>query len=309
MAFFGSRLLSLGFAHPGQTETDLARFPASWQSNSDVRLKSPNLDHASRVTRHTLAPSCAPQEVAPAPFQPGVSASLIQAARKLAAAVGRLKFSAPVTYVYNPLDYAWPLHEAYLRTYCRAPKQIIFLGMNPGPFGMAQTGVPFGEVRAVREWLKLKGPVGKPLREHPRRLVTGLQCRRSEVSGQRLWGLFAERFGDSKSFFSRHFVLNYCPLAFLEASGRNRTPDKLPPRERTALFAACDAHLRRAVEILQPQWLIGVGGFAHERAHELFAGTGLKLGCILHPSPANPAANRGWASLATNQLRALGVWD
>jgi single-strand selective monofunctional uracil DNA glycosylase len=235
--------------------------------------------------------------------------SLIQSVRKLSTEVGRLKFSAPVTHVYNPLDYAWPLHEAYLRTYCRAPKQIIFLGMNPGPFGMVQTGVPFGEVSIVRDWLKLEGDIGKPLREHPRRLVTGLQCHRSEVSGQRLWGLFAARFGAPENFFSRHAVLNYCPLAFLEASGRNRTPDKLPPKERAALFAACDAHLCRAVEILRPQWLIGVGGFAYERAQECAAASALKLGCILHPSPASPAANRGWAKLAEKQLRALGVWD
>jgi single-strand selective monofunctional uracil DNA glycosylase len=227
----------------------------------------------------------------------------------LSEAVSRLKFSAPVTHVYNPLDYAWPLHEAYLGTYGGTPKEVIFLGMNPGPFGMVQTGVPFGEVGAVRDWLKLEGTVGKPRREHPRRLVTGLQCRRSEVSGQRLWGLFAERFGAPERFFARHLVLNYCPLAFLEASGRNRTPDKLPSPERRALLSACDAHLRRAVEILQPQWLIGVGGFAHERARELFASTGLNLGCILHPSPASPAANRGWANLTTKQLCALGVWD
>ena len=34
-------------------------------------------------------------------------------------------------------------------------KRVVFLGMNPGPFGMAQVGVPFGEVAAVRDWLRI----------------------------------------------------------------------------------------------------------------------------------------------------------
>jgi single-strand selective monofunctional uracil DNA glycosylase len=29
---------------------------------------------------------------------------------------------------------------------------------------------------------------------------------------------------------------------------------------------------------------------------------------ILHPSPASPAANRGWSAAATEQLIAAGVW-
>jgi|SRR5208337_424484 len=238
-----------------------------------------------------------------------VGPALIRAARRLGAAAGRLKFSAPVAYVYNPLEYAWALHGAYLRTYCQTRKRVVFLGMNPGPFGMVQTGVPFGEVEVVRDWLALTGAVAKPAHEHPRRLVTGLQCRRSEVSGRRLWGLFAGRFGAPDKFFAEHAVLNYCPLAFMEASGRNWTPDKLSLRERTVLFALCDAHLRHAVGILQPEWLIGVGGFAFGRAKEVFGDSGLKLGQITHPSPANPVANRGWSGIAERQLSALGVWE
>jgi single-strand selective monofunctional uracil DNA glycosylase len=220
-----------------------------------------------------------------------------------------LKFGAPVTHVYNPLIYAWAPHEAYLRKFGRTRKRIVFLGMNPGPFGMAQTGVPFGEIAAARDWLRIECPVGKPNPEHPRRLVTGFSCSRSEVSGQRLWGLFAERFGTPERFFAEHIVMNYCPLAFLESSGRNRTPDKLPPSEKAALFAACDRHLRAIVATLQPEWLIGVGDFALKRAEQVFSSSPLKLGRILHPSPASPAANRNWKGLATQQLKALGVWS
>jgi single-strand selective monofunctional uracil DNA glycosylase len=223
--------------------------------------------------------------------------------------VGRLKFAAPVTHIYNPLNYAWPMHEAYLRAFGRTRKRVLFLGMNPGPFGMAQTGVPFGEARAVREWLRLAAPIGRPDRAHPRRPVTGLDCARSEVSGRRLWGLFAERFGAPAKFFAHHIVLNYCPLAFVESTGRNRTPDKLPAVEREALFAACDEHLRAAVAVLQPEWLIGVGDFALARAREALPNAGPRFGRIAHPSPANPAANRGWPALATGQLRDLGVWE
>lgn len=227
---------------------------------------------------------------------------------ELRRAVGRLEFASPVTHFYNPLAYAWAPYAAYLRRFGTGPKRVIFLGMNPGPFGMVQTGVPFGEVTAVRDWLRLEAPVGKPVMEHPRRPVAGFACARSEVSGRRLWGLFAGRFGRPERFFAEHIVMNYCPLAFLEASGRNRTPDKLSASERAGLYAACDAHLRAAVGILQPEWLIGIGGFARQRAEAVFPDEAPKLGHVLHPSPANPAANRNWAAQATRQLEELGVW-
>ena len=222
--------------------------------------------------------------------------------------VGRLKFKPPVAYVYNPLDYAWPAHELYLRKFGSAKKRVVFLGMNPGPFGMAQTGVPFGEVAAVRDWMKIHTPVARPDREHLKRPVLGFDCPRSEVSGRRLWGLFAGRFGSPERFFAGHFVANYCPLAFCEAGGRNQTPDKLPRAERNRLFAICDAHLRRVLEILQPEWLVGIGGFATERGRLVSENTAVRVGQILHPSPASPAANRGWTKAVTRQLVEMGVW-
>ena len=168
---------------------------------------------------------------------------LIQAGSRLNAALSKLRFGPPVSHVYNPLEYAWSCYEGYIRRFARSRKRVVFLGMNPGPFGMVQTGIPFGEVRAVREWLQLTAIIGRPSEQHPRRPVNGLNCERSEVSGQRLWGLFAERFGSAPTFFKDHFVLNYCPLAFMEATGRNRTPDKLTAQEKEPLFSACDEHL------------------------------------------------------------------
>jgi single-strand selective monofunctional uracil DNA glycosylase len=238
-----------------------------------------------------------------------IAGTLLEAARRLRAETDRLRFRAPVTHVYNPLVYAWPAHEAYLRRFGGAQKRVVFLGMNPGPFGMAQTGVPFGEVTAVRGWLKIECLVGKPEREHPRRPVAGFACARSEVSGRRLWGLFAERFGAPQQFFAEHIVMNYCPLVFLENGGRNRTPDKLPASEKAALFAVCDRHLRAVIAALQPAWLVGVGDFAAKRAAHLFPEGPVKIGRILHPSPASPAANRDWKGLVTAQLNQLGVWN
>ena len=238
----------------------------------------------------------------------GDSIPLLHAARRLSAAVGKLKFGPPVAFVYNPLNYAWEAHAAYLRCYGAPPKRIVFLGMNPGPFGMVQTGVPFGEVSSVRNWLGIEAQIDKPSAEHPRRPIEGFACQRSEVSGRRLWQFFAGKFGSPEHFFAEHTVLNYCPLAFLESSGRNLTPDKLPVASRAKLFAACDAHLSVVGKVLRPEWLIGIGDFAARRAREVFANSPVKVGRILHPSPASPAANRNWAGHAETQLRRLGVW-
>ena len=223
------------------------------------------------------------------------------------AAVEPMRFKAPVTHVYNPLVYARDPHVAYLRRYGRERREVLLLGMNPGPFGMAQTGVPFGEVAAVRDWMGIEERIDRPTNEHPRRPVEGFACARSEVSGARLWGAIAGHWGQPESFFESHFVSNYCPLVFMEASGRNRTPDKLPVAEREGLYAVCDDHLRRVVEILDPEWIVGVGHFAETRARGVFGDAGPKIGRVLHPSPASPRANRDWAATAAREMRALGL--
>jgi single-strand selective monofunctional uracil DNA glycosylase len=227
--------------------------------------------------------------------------------RDLAHQVSRLRFAAPVSHVYLPLEYAAGPHEAYLRRYGQPPRRVVLVGMNPGPFGMAQTGIPFGDVTMVRDWLGIQGPVGKPARENPKRPVQGFDCPRREVSGSRLWGWARDQFGTPEKFFATFFVANYCPLAFFEASGRNYTPDKLPAKEQAPLFSACDQALRRIVETLQPSHVVGVGGFAFKRAQAALSGMEVALGTVLHPSPASPLANRGWAAAVSRQLAALGI--
>lgn len=233
--------------------------------------------------------------------------SLGLVSRRLSDRVSRLRFAEPVAYTYNPLAYARAPHEAYLERYGRGPKEVILLGMNPGPFGMAQTGVPFGDVAMVRDWLGIERDVLAPRSQHDKRPVLGFACQRREVSGSRLWGWAKDRFGTAEQFFTRFFVVNYCPLAFLEESGRNRTPDRLPAAERDALFAACDEALRDVVTLLQPRHVIGVGGFAEKRAREVLGERDLLISTIVHPSPASPIANRGWAERIEAQLRAAGI--
>jgi single-strand selective monofunctional uracil DNA glycosylase len=245
------------------------------------------------------------------------AATLERIAAELRDRCGAVRFGAPVAFTYNPLDYAWAAHLAFLRMACARPR-VLFVGMNPGPFGMAQTGVPFGEVASVRGFLGI-GPgsvrIGTPPRMHPKRPVEGLACVRSEVSGARVWGWARERFGTREAFFREAFVWNWCPLAFMAESGANLTPDKLPrtgtnARAARALEAACDEALGAAILALRPAHVVGFGAFAAKRAEAVIAG--LRDGArakpsrgrpaalppvlqVLHPSPASPAANRGWA--------------
>ena len=234
------------------------------------------------------------------------AAAVISIARTLGAAVQKLGFAAPVTHVYNPLDYAFEAHAKYLNQHFNRAADTILLGMNPGPWGMVQTGVPFGEVTLVRDWLGIEVGVTKPGEQHPKRPIEGFRCGRSEVSGQRLWGWARDRFETPERFFRRFFVWNYCPLAFMEESGRNRTPDKLPAFEREPLYEICDQALKQMVEIVEPDRILGVGKFGEQRALAAVQ-QAARIGSILHPSPASPAANRGWSQQVEKQLQEYGI--
>jgi single-strand selective monofunctional uracil DNA glycosylase len=237
------------------------------------------------------------------------SSDLIRAMRRLAREADRLRFAPPVRFVYNPLLYAREPAEQYVTLYATGRRKVVFLGMNPGPWGMAQTGVPFGEVAAVRDWLRVEGRISAPAVVHPRLPVRGFDCPRSEVSGRRLWGLVRERFGDAREFARHWFVANYCPLLFLDAAGRNITPDKLAKADRAALFPICDRFLAILLSTLRPRWAVGVGAFARQRLEAVAPALGVEVASIPHPSPANPAANRGWARQAKAALRDRGIWE
>ncbi len=230
-------------------------------------------------------------------------APIVSVARRLARDVDALEFTTP-SHVYNPLRYAWSGHREYLERYGRKRGRVMLLGMNPGPWGMAQTGVPFGEITAVREWFRIETRLGRKLPEqHPKYPILGMKCHRSEGSGKRLWGWASERFGAPRRFFAGFFVWNYCPLLFI-GKGRNLTPGQLRRRESAPLHAACDRALAAAVEVLRPRAVVGIGHYAETRAREVLGGD-IPVLYLLHPSPANPLANREWPLHAE---RTLAPW-
>jgi len=230
---------------------------------------------------------------------------LINITKQLSKDVNALSFSEPVAYVYNPLEYAWKSHRSYVEKYGSGKGRVLLIGMNPGPWGMAQTGVPFGEVNHVRDFLGIEEKVKQPERVHPKRPIQGFDCPRSEVSGRRVWDWAKERYGIPESFFNEFFVINYCPLCFMEEGGKNRTPDKLKPEERDAVFEVCDVALRKFVKVLEPSKIVGIGGFAKKRAMKSLDRDDIET--ILHPSPASPIANRGWAPQIEKQFETMGV--
>ena len=239
-----------------------------------------------------------------------VAGQIIAAARKLKIKANKLDFSSFTKWVYNPLDYAWDSHCSYISKHFKPSCRVVFVGMNPGPWGMSQTGVPFGEVNMVREWLGVNASIGTPKVMHPQRPIQGMKCTRSEVSGQRFWGFFKQQFGSPERFFEEHFVVSYCPVVFMSDSGANVTPDKLPAQLRVELQSVCDEHLATVIETIQPEWIIGVGNWAELRCKSVLEqfDNAPRVGKILHPSPASPAANQDWHKTVLKQLTELGIW-
>ena len=224
---------------------------------------------------------------------------------RLARALAGAQFSPPVAYTYHPLVYAAAGWRAYISRYGDGDKPVLLVGMNPGPFGMAQTGVPFGAIGPVRDWLDIDVPIAAPAKMHPKRPIDGFACRRQEVSGARLWGWLAARFGTPKRLFASTMVINLCPLLWLDEGGRNLTPDRLPQSEQRPVQDACRATLAALVALWRTEMVVGVGAYAAAQARLALAGSSASVGQILHPSPASPLANRGWAEQASAQMKAL----
>lgn len=226
--------------------------------------------------------------------------------------LSQIQFSVPVTHIYNPLEYAAETHRCYISRYGNSRKRVLFMGMNPGPFGMAQNGVPFGDAKFARDWLKISGRVGKPPREHPKRIIYGLDCPRSEVSGTRFWGLMESLCGTPEVFFRNCFVHNYCPLCFMAPSGKNVTPPEMKIHERGRMQEICDRSLLETVKLLEVEQVVAVGRYPEMRVRAALkesSGREVRVVRITHPSPINPAANRGWSEAATAQLSELGLLE
>ncbi|KAL1451943.1 hypothetical protein WDU94_006272 [Cyamophila willieti] len=178
-----------------------------------------------------------------------------------------LSYDASIEYIYNPLDYAFELHSKYVYKYCTSKKKILFLGMNPGPWGMVQCGIPFGEVKAVKGFLNIEGEVNQPDKFHKDRPITGLDCPRSEISGKRLWELASQLSdGKAENFFRHAYVHNYFPLAFLSKTAKNITPAELKNKITIEkLNSICDKSLSDIIQHLGVDTVIAIGKAKDEK--------------------------------------------
>ncbi len=216
-------------------------------------------------------------------------------------------------YVYHPLNYAWNFHKKYLELYVKKGTKALFLGMNPGPFGMAQTGIPFGEVNVVKEYLKIDEPLLALPITHPKRPIEGLLCERSEVSGRRLWSLIEKKFPLSKQFTPHLAIMNYCPVVFVDTgpTGKNIIPEKIEKEVRVELEKVCDTYLDDIIDIIRPISVVGIGQYAKKKLSLSIARSkkNIYVTSIIHPSPANPQANKGWLEIVEKALVDENIWS
>ncbi len=241
----------------------------------------------------------------------------VEAARQLSKRCHDMPFEAPVAWTYNPLAYAWDGHRQYAEAFggTPLPRPVLLLGMNPGPWGMGQTGVPFGDVDKVRAMGITEIDVAQPDDPRDARVVEGLACQRNEVSGSRLYGGLEQVYGTLQQAYQHLFIANYCPLLFFDEDGGNLTPPRLRKSDRQRIFEACDEHLDALIDHFQPTTIVGIGRFAQRRATAAVAKRedehAIEVTYLLHPSPANPHANkdggRHWQAQLVEVLEAAGV--
>ncbi len=96
----------------------------------------------------------------------------------------------------------------------------------------------------------------------------------------------------------------------MNKTGKNLTPPDLRAAERKPLNDLCHRYLCHVVRLLRVKVVVGIGKFAKERAKVALEDGGIegvRVEAIMHPSPANPAANKGWEEVAKRQLEELGL--
>lgn len=262
-------------------------------------------------------------------LQPSILAG---ATRQLADALDQIQPPEGIR-VYNPLVYGRVAHERYLSLAASGPRPVLFVGMNPGPHGMVQTAVPFGDVVNARAIQALAGSVeGAPLIDRERlpalahlRPIEGYSFARKEVSGTRFWSEFAPVFaaaGPTRdrllSTLRSAFVLNICPLAFFGAvdplkgprsPAANITPDKLPKPYREQVLAPCREYFGVVLRSLRPWGLVCFGGWAEKLAATWVRdidGQPPRVEKVHHPSPRVLNTAAGWHPAAA--LAERGFW-
>jgi single-strand selective monofunctional uracil DNA glycosylase len=209
----------------------------------------------------------------------------------------KINFSGQGLVVYNPLNYAKLATAQYLDTYGQGRKEVLFLSLNPGPFGMAQTGIPFGDVYWVTKYLKIHNTIEQPKDAvHPKRPILGFDCTRKDVSADRFWKLISSFYPNATTFFQKNFLWTFAPLYFCDKSGKNITPDKINLVSRKELEQICLEALKNIILSLQVNNVISIGAYVYKNVLKLDAEVLNKIEVenIPHPSPLNPANNKGW---------------
>ena len=169
------------------------------------------------------------------------------------------------------------------------PREILFVGMNPGPFGMAQNGVPFGDTAMVRDWLGIEAPVERPRREHPKRPVLGLRMTRGEVSGARLWGWARGAFRDSGAILPARLRVELLPTFLHGGERAERHPRQAAPRRARAPVRGLRRCTRRGRSPTSgPVIVVGIGAFAAWRAAPLAEAAGAGVRRRPPPEPREP---------------------
>ncbi|XP_037927861.1 single-strand selective monofunctional uracil DNA glycosylase-like [Teleopsis dalmanni] len=197
-----------------------------------------------------------------------------------------------ITHIYNPVEYAADLHCEYLRKYLDRPKRVVFLAVHPEQNGMAQTGVPFGNVSTVRDMMKLCGEVKQPNRLHPKHPVLGLNCHINEPSGVRFWGLMDKIAGSLDTFSEQCFVHTFCPLLFFNEYGRTIEPCVLPFEIKYPMRDLLVEALCKEMKLVQPEIIVVTGNYVYNglQRSELYAKT---LLVMTNPHPWVPN-NHNW---------------
>jgi len=139
--------------------------------------------------------------------------------------------------VWNPGLYGEPWHSRFRRCYPPAARPLVLFGLNPGPYGMAQTGIPFTDIRRLVSALPA---LVAELRNAGKRLeVPGLApvslppylSRTFEASSVRVYRFLERSWGDAERGWREVVAANPCPLLFIDTeTGKNRTPADLRPR-------------------------------------------------------------------------------
>ncbi|KAI8124664.1 hypothetical protein FF38_10666 [Lucilia cuprina] len=202
-----------------------------------------------------------------------------------------------ISYIYNPVEYAADLHQAYLKKYLKGGKKVLFIGLNPGPNGMGQTGIPFGNITTVRDKMGLNGTVNQPPNIHPKRPVNGLATTIEEPSGKRLWTKFQELSdGSLDIFFEQCFVYNFCPLLFYNSKGDYISPQKLKAPYNRQISNACLHTIEQILELIQPEVIVAIGRYAYDNLKAVKYCIEKRLLYLRHPSPR--ACTKNWSKIA-----------